>query len=243
MGLIGAQVLVGMPSHCRSCLGSVWGAVVPTSGQVYSARIHAYTHTQRWASLPPPASRLAPVVPQPGSLGGCGLGAPPPARWAGRMLAWFLVGYVGGRGAGAGKTALRRRVCSKGTWHTALAWRQDEWANPRLHTASFVGGNGASLSMGSACPGTQPWERTCASLPSETGAWSQGPGVERRAGVPLPRYRLHSEEGALGAAQRPSQAALTGRERCSRVTGGPSSHLPPTEPGSQPLTSLRGSEL
>lgn len=99
------------------------------------------------------------------------------------------------------------------------------------------------LSMGSACPGTQLWERTCASLPSETGAWSQGPGVERKARVPLPCYRLHSEEGAPGAAQRPGQAALTGRGRCSRVMGGPSSHLPPTEPGSQPLNSLRGSEL
>ena len=41
VGLIGAQVLVGMPSHCRNCLGSVWGAMVLTSGQVYSARLHA----------------------------------------------------------------------------------------------------------------------------------------------------------------------------------------------------------
>lgn len=189
MGLIGAQVLVGMPSHCRNCLGSVWGAMVLTSGQVYSARTHArvvHTHTQRWASLPPPASRLAPVVPQPGSLGGCGLGAPPLARWAGRMLAWFPVGYVGGRGAGAGKTALRRRVCSKGTWLTALAWRQDEWANPRLHTASFVGGNGASCPWAVLVRALSCGNALVPACPLRRGLGARGLGLSGRPGSPCP---------------------------------------------------------
>ena len=31
VGLVGVQILVGMPSHFRSCLGSVWSAMVLTS--------------------------------------------------------------------------------------------------------------------------------------------------------------------------------------------------------------------
>ena len=148
------------------------------SGQVYSAFTDACdTHTHEGgASLPPLP------LPRPGSLWGCGLGTLPlqggqAGCWLGSWWGlWVVVGQ------GAGKTALRRRVCSKRTWHTALPWRRDQRANPGLHKASFVDGNGAST--GSACPGTQPWEHTCARLPSQRGAWSQGPGVEQKARVP-----------------------------------------------------------
>ena len=40
--------------------------------------------------------------------------------------------------------------------------------------------------MGSACPGTQPWERTCASLPSETGLGARGLGLSGGLGAPCP---------------------------------------------------------
>lgn len=199
----------GVPEGCgRWCCGPHWGSGFGGNAESlqelprvsvgrhgpdqWTGLLSAYTracgaqHTQRWASLPPPASRLAPVVPQPGSLGGCGLGAPPLARWAGRMLAWFLVGYVGGRGAGAGKTALRRRVCSKGTWLTALAWRQDEWANPRLHTASFVGGNGASCPWAVLVRALSCGNALVPACPLRRGLGARGLGLSGRPGSPCP---------------------------------------------------------
>lgn len=245
MGLIGAQVLVGMPSHCRNCLGSVWGAMVLTSGQVYSARTHArVVHTHTKVGIPSTAG--LPTCPCGASAWfpwGLWAGSPTP-RKMGRQDAGLVPGGVCGWPWGRGWENCPEETCLlQGDVAHCPGLASGRVGKPKAAHSVLCWWKRGLLSMGSACPGTQLWERTCASLPSETGAWSQGPGVERKARVPLPRYRLHSEEGAPGAAQRPGQAALTGRGRCSRVMGGPSSHLPPTEPGSQPLNSLRGSEL
>lgn len=211
---LGFRFLVGMPSHFRSRLGSVWSAMVLTSEwtgllSVYTRVCDAHTHTKmghpfhHCPSLGLVPSGAVGWEPRPlqGGQAGCWLGS-----WWGL---WVAVGQ------GAGKTALRRRVCSKRTWHTALAWHRDQRANPGLHKASFVGGNGAST--GSACLGTRPWERTCARLPSQRGAWSQGPGVEQRAGVP-PATAF----GGGGSRRCPEagSGASDGQRRCAHVRGG-----------------------
>ena len=147
---------------------------------------HTHTHTHTKVGIPPPPAPDLPLwylslVPVEA------VGWEPRPHKMGRQDAGLVLGGVCGWGGAGGWENCPEETCLlRGDVAHCPGLASRRAGKPKAAHSVLCWWKRGLLSMGSACPGTQPWERTCASLPSETGLGARSLGLSGGLGSPCP---------------------------------------------------------